>query len=246
MGVAYHCTETYKVFINTLGHIAFFLQHKEKLIHQSLVDTLPSEWVLFMEAFKNKPERLPYFASVGTIGIAIVLDGTLSDSYNEVIEESSHIFFTSFFGSLFLLLALFFLFALLLSDFGKHYGFYSVVNIFVVEFALTKQFFQCMVDGAHLTINSLPVFGSIELLQTCSIFVGSLPYIAVDDNSRINILVNFGHAFSYSNEQCSLLACAFSQKVVAHNFFLYVSSANLRKLSDICHHIFKNSLILIF
>ena len=103
-----------------------------------MVDAFPSERVLFMEAFKNKPEGFPDFTSIGTIGVAIMLDGTLSNSSNEVIEESSYIFFTSFLGSLFLLFASFFLFALLLSDFGKHNGFYSVVNILVVEFALTE------------------------------------------------------------------------------------------------------------
>ena len=119
MGVANHCTETYKVLVYTLGHITLFFHHKKKLIHQSLVDALPSEWVLFVEAFKNKPKRFPYFTSIGTIGITIMLDGALSNSSNEVIGESSHIFFTSFLGCLFLLLAFFFLFALLLSDFGN-------------------------------------------------------------------------------------------------------------------------------
>ena len=141
MGIANHRTETNKVFVNALGHITIFLHHKKKLIHQSLIDTFPSEWVLFMKAFKDKSERLPNFASVGTIGVAIVLDGTLSYSSNEVIEKSSYIFFTGFLCSLFPLLAFFFLFALLFSDFGKDNRLNRMVYVCIFKLTLTQQFF---------------------------------------------------------------------------------------------------------
>ena len=237
MGIANHCTETNKVFVNTLGHIAIFLHHKKKLIYQSLIDTFPSEWVLFVKALKNKPERFPYFASIGAIGVAIVLDGTLSDSSNEVIEESSYIFFTGFLGSLFLLLAFFFLFALLFPNFGKDNRLNCTVYVCIFKITLTQQFFQCLVDGTHLTINSLPVFGSVKLIQTCSILIRFLPHITVNHNSRIDVLVNLRNTLPYSDEQCSLFTCAFSQKIVAHSIFLYKSSTKIWKDSEICHHI---------
>jgi hypothetical protein len=140
------------------------------------------------------------FTGVGTIGITIVLDGTLSDSSNEVIEESSYIFFTSFLGSLFVQLAFFFLFALLFSDFDKDNRLNRTVYVCIFKFTLIQQYFQCLFDGTHLTINSLSVFGSMELFQTCSILIRPLSHIAINHNSRIDILVIFGYSFSYSDE----------------------------------------------
>ena len=192
-----------------------------------------------MEIIRKKGQAVAAKRSdrVHTVGIAIMLDGALSDSCNEVIEESSHIFFTSILGSLFPLLAFFFLFALLFSDFGKDNRLNRTIYVCIFKFTLTQQFFQCLVDGAHLTIDSLPIFGAVKLLQTCSILIRPLPHIAVNHNSRIDILVDFRNALPYSDEQCSLFTCAFSQKVVAQNFFLYKSSTKIWKDFEICHHI---------
>ena len=129
-----------------------------------------------------------------------MLYGTLFDSGNKVGEEGSHVFLPRFLSFLFLQSQFLFLFALLLPNFGKHNGFNCTVYVLIIKLTLTEQFFQCLVDGAHLTINNLPAFSTVELLQACSILICPLPHIAVNHNSGIDILVDFRNAFSYSNE----------------------------------------------